>query len=206
MKKSTPSRIVEHFRKSVQALLIGLVLLIGLAGVPGCGDDTPTGVDREDLEGVWSGQLVDVTLMGRSLSGDIDWRFTRSNFEIAFINPPLGGTERIGGDWKFHDEKVVLELKTSFPIQDDIGATDTLFVSILDDELSIQTIGGSSILLRKTGVVLVPGGPHKATLCRSEAPSLLRPSASISLRSHSARLCCRGCSPARRSRPESSTT
>ena len=206
MNKGTPSPSAERFRKSAPALLIGLLLLVGLAAIPGCGDDPPTGVTREDLEGVWSGQLVGVTLMGRALSGDIDWRFTRNSFEIAFVNPPLGGTERIGGEWKFQNERVVLALKTSFPIQDDVGATDTLFVSILDNELSIQTIGGSSILLRRTAAALAPDGPHKATLCRSKAPPLLRPSASISPRSHSARQCCRGCSPARRSRPEYSTT
>ena len=125
-----------------------------------CGEDTPTGVSGDNLEGVWSGRLNGVTLMGRSLTGDVDWQFTKDSFEIRFFDSPADQAQRIGGSWKFSDGKVVIELKTSFPIGGDIGAIDSLFVSIVDSEISIKTLAGSDIILRKTqGASLPDDGP-----------------------------------------------
>lgn len=186
--------------------LAALSLLLALLLLPGCGEDAPMGVSRDDLEGVWSGDLNNVTLMGRTLTGDVDWRFTRDTFEITFINPPVGGTERIGGDWKFSGGKVVLELRTSFPIQDDVGARDTLFVSILDYELSIKTLAGSDILLTRTALADAGRGAHDARPCRFAMPQRSRRSASISPASPSADRCSRAWSPARRWRPASCGT
>ena len=47
------------------------------------------------------------------------------------------------------NQKLVLILRTSFPIGSDTGATDSLFVSILNNEMSLRTVGGSNILLLK---------------------------------------------------------
>ncbi len=127
-----------------------LILTLALAVVSSCGSSTPTGVETDDVRGTWSGTFSDFSLMGRTLSGDADWTFTRDEFEIIFFNPPEGQAERIQGDWKFADGKIALELKSSFPIDTDVGATDTLFVSILRDEMSLKTIAESSILLVKT--------------------------------------------------------
>jgi len=88
--------------------------------------------------------------MGRSLRGDADWTFDRDTFEIIFFNPPDDQAERIEGKWKLTDGKIALELTSSFPIDTDVGATDTLFVSILRDEMSLKTIAKSSIRLVKT--------------------------------------------------------
>lgn len=122
-----------------------------------CGTSTPTGVKTDDVRGTWSGTFVDFSLMGRSLSGDMDWTFTRDTFEIIFFDPPEDQAERIEGDWKFTDGKIALVLKSSFPIDTDIGATDTLFISILRDEMSLKTIAESSILLVKTRLALTSG-------------------------------------------------
>ncbi|HAA75821.1 TPA: hypothetical protein DCE37_11965 [Candidatus Latescibacteria bacterium] len=124
------------------------ILFIALATA--CGKSTPTGVENEDVSGTWSGTFSEFSLMGRSLSGDGDWTFTQDTFEIIFFNPPEGQAERISGDWKFADGRIALKLTSSFPIDSDIGATDTLFVSILRDEMSLKTITESSILLVKT--------------------------------------------------------
>ena len=125
----------------------GLLLL-----AMGCRGEAPTGITRADLEGVWRGAFANVSLLGRTLSGDVDWQFDRNTFELRFFDPPPDQAERIAGDWKFARGKVVLTLKTSFPIGSDAGATDSLFVSILGNEISIQTSGGSNILLRKAGI------------------------------------------------------
>ena len=119
----------------------------------GC-TEAPTGVSRSDVEGLWTGNFDNVTLMGRSLSGDLDWEFDRQDFELRFLNPPPGQAERILGDWEFSGGKLVVKLRSSFPADSDIGATDSLFVSILDSQMSIKTSGGSNILPRKTSLVL----------------------------------------------------
>ena len=111
--------------------------------------EAPTGVTQADVEGVWVGALSNTTLLGRSLSGDADWLFDRRTFEIQFLNPPSGQVQRLSGDWKFASGKLVLTLRSSFPITGDIGATDSLFVSILDNQMSLQTASGSNLLLRK---------------------------------------------------------
>lgn len=116
----------------------------------GCNkNEAPTGVSRSDVEGIWASALNNVNLMGRTLSGDSDWQFERSTFEIAFLDPPVGQAERISGDWEFKDGKMVMTLRSSFPIGGDVGVTDTLFVSILSNQMSLQTSAGSSILLVK---------------------------------------------------------
>ncbi len=112
-------------------------------------NEAPTGVSRPDVEGVWAASLGTVNLMGRTLVGESDWQFNRSTFEIAFLDPPVGHAERISGDWKFHDGKMVMTLRSSFPIVGDVGATDTMFVSILNNQMSLQTLSGSNILLVK---------------------------------------------------------
>ena len=124
--------------------------------VMGCGDDAPTGVTRSDLEGIWRGTFDNVSLLGRSLSGEVDWQFNSRTFELRFFDPPVGQAERIAGDWKFAKGKVVLTLSTSFPVGSDAGATDSLFVSILGSEMSIQTSGSSDILLRKADIGVRP--------------------------------------------------
>ena len=125
-------------------------LLLTILFISGCGPDTPTGVSKADIEGLWTGRFSDVTLMGRQLNGEIDWQFNTDTFEIQFVNPGEGETQQIGGDWKFAGGRLVLTLKTSFPISNDLGSTDSLFVSILNDELSVQPLAGGSILLQKT--------------------------------------------------------
>jgi hypothetical protein len=127
------------------------ILLLALTT---CGAEPPTGVTRADLQGVWSGTFNGVTLLGRTLTGEVDWVFNSSTFEIRFLDPPAEQSERIVGDWKFADGKVALTLRTSFPIESDIGATDTLFVAISGGEISIKTSSGSDILLLKTQAVL----------------------------------------------------
>ena len=146
-----------------------IILLISFLA-SACGSTTPTGVDTSDVRGTWSGTFNEFSLMGRTLSGDGDWTFTRDTFEIIFFNPPEGQAERIEGDWKFADGKIVLVLKSSFPIDTDIGATDTLFVSILRDEMSLKTIAESSILLVKTRIALTT--VKASTLFASIAPPL----------------------------------
>jgi hypothetical protein len=188
----------------LRAASVGLCLLVALALVSACGEDSPTGVTRESLEGVWSGDVTNVTLMGRTITGDIDWRFTHDMFDIAFHNPPIGGTERIGGSWKFSDGKVVLELRTSFPIQDDVGAKDTLFVSILGSDLSIKTLAGSDVLLTKTALADSDRGPRDTRLCKSRIPRLPRPFGLTSPANHSASPCCLVWSPGKRWKPGSS--
>lgn len=127
-----------------------LIAIVVTALASACGSSNPTGVKTDDVRGTWSGTFAEFSLMGRTLTGDADWTFTRDTFEIIFFNPPEGQAERISGDWKFADGKIALTLKSSFPIDTDVGATDTLFVSILRDEMSLKTIAESSILLVKT--------------------------------------------------------
>lgn len=122
-------------------------------------NEAPTGVSRTDVEGVWAASLGTVNLMGRTLVGESDWQFNRSTFEIAFLDPPVGHAERISGDWEFNKGKMVLTLRSSFPIVGDVGATDTMFVSILNNQMSLQTLSGSNILLvklRSFAKVLIP--------------------------------------------------
>jgi hypothetical protein len=123
-------------------LLMSLVLI-------GCTAELPTGIGQADMEGVWSGDFGEVTLLGRSLSGPIDWSFASKDFEIRFIDPVPDGVELLSGNWKFSKGKLVLTLRSSFPAENDAGATDSLTVSVLDTRLSIHTLGGSNILLRK---------------------------------------------------------
>ncbi|MCZ6635158.1 MAG: hypothetical protein O7G87_17300 [bacterium] len=122
----------------------------------GCAEELPTGINRSDIEGVWSGDFGEVTLMGRTLTGPVDWKFSRKAFEILFIDPGVDGAERMTGDWKFDNSKMVVTLRSSFPAGNDVGAVDTLAISILDTRMSIRTLGGSSILLRKTRLALKP--------------------------------------------------
>ena len=147
--------------------IVTLLLLLPFAG--GCGDDAPTGVSREALEGTWSGSFSNVSLLGRTLSGDLDWQFTKDRFEIRFFDPPSTQSERIGGDWKFEDERLVVTLTTSFPVEADLGATDTIFVSILNSEMSVRTGGGSSFILTKTSSVSLPSR-NSYYLCRFTVP------------------------------------
>jgi hypothetical protein len=109
----------------------------------------PTGGSETDGVGLWSGGLSDTSLLGRSLSGDVDWRFEHRTFEIFFFDPPPGQAAQIIGDWDFSNERLVLILRSSFPIADDAGVTDSLFVSILGGQMSIKTQAGSDILLQK---------------------------------------------------------
>ena len=127
------------------SVLLGAFLILSA-----CRSNPPTGVETDDIRGTWSGTFSGFALMGRTLSGDADWTFDRESFEIIFFNPPDGQAERIQGKWKFTDGKIALKLQSSFPIDSDVGATDTLFVSILRDEMSLKTISDSSILLIKT--------------------------------------------------------
>lgn len=152
--------------------LLTLALLIASAA---CSSKTPTGVENDDVRGTWSGTFSEFSLMGRTLSGDADWTFTRDTFEIIFFNPPAEQAERIEGKWKFADGKIALELTSSFPIDTDIGATDTLFVSILRDEMSLKSLSSASILLVKTRVASVGGGPPAlvATTPRLPDPALI---------------------------------
>ena len=133
-----------------------LLWFLFLVLAAGCKAEAPTGVSTIQLQGVWSGALEDVTLLGRSLSGDVDWHFGAKDFDVRFLDPPVGQAERIGGNWKFSGGKLVLTLRTSFPIGDDVGTTDTLFVSIFSSEISMRTSAGSSILLYKTQALLRP--------------------------------------------------
>ena len=131
--------------EGVLSALLGIALCL----LVGCAEDSPTGVSRSDVEGLWTGNFDNINLMGRSLTGEFEWQFNRGDFEIQFFNPPEGQAERISGDWKFANQKLVLTLRTSFPIGGDAGATDSLFVSILNNEMSLRTVGGSNILLLK---------------------------------------------------------
>ena len=135
---------------------VHLLWFVFLVLAAGCKAEAPTGVTSSQLQGVWSGALENVTLLGRSVSGDVDWQFGAKDFEVRFLDPPVGQTERIGGNWKFSGGKLVLTLRTSFPIGDDAGVTDTLFVSIFSSEISMRTSAGSDILLYKTQAVLGP--------------------------------------------------
>ena len=120
------------------------LFMVGL----GCSkNEAPTGVTRSDIEGIWAGSLGTVSLMGRTLTGESDWQFNRSTFEIAFLDPPVGHAERILGDWEFQEGKMVVTLRSSFPIVGDVGATDTLFISVFNNQMSLQSISGSNILL-----------------------------------------------------------
>jgi len=130
-------------------------LLFCFVGILGCSkQDTPTGVTRSDIEGVWATSLNNTTLMGRVLTGDSDWQFQRDTFEILFLDPPIGQAERISGDWKFSDGKMVMVLRSSFPIAGDVGATDSLFISVLNNQMSLQTSAGSDILLVKLSALM----------------------------------------------------
>ncbi|MDA0747889.1 MAG: hypothetical protein O2954_15320, partial [bacterium] len=151
-----------------------------------CGEDAPTGVKEADLRGTWSGTFTGVTLLGRTLSGDVEWVFSSKTFEIHFFNAPEGQAERIGGNWKFANERLVLELKTSFPIDTDIGAVDSLFVSILSQEMSAKTVAGSDIRLFKTQSAFRTDF-RKTYACRSTAPHLPAPFVSTFPRTHNAR-------------------
>ena len=51
----------------------------------GCAEKVPTGINRSDIEGVWSGEFGEVALMGRTLAGSVNWKFNRKEFEIQFI-------------------------------------------------------------------------------------------------------------------------
>ncbi len=125
-------------------------VLASLVLFSGCNqNDMPTGVSQTDIEGVWFGKFQNTTLFGRSLSGDADWQFDRKNFQIEFYNPPVGQAELLSGDWKFAKGRVVLTLRSSFPIRDDVGSTDSLFVSLLNNRMSIQTTRGSNLILQK---------------------------------------------------------
>ena len=140
-----------------------LLLLVSLLG---CNtNEAPTGISSSDIEGIWSGTLVGVTLMGRSLSGDVDWRFDRRTFEIFFFDPLPGQAKQISGDWKFSDERMVLTLRSSFPVASDAGATDSLFVSVFQGQLSLQTQSGSAMLLQKIQGVAraLPLSPFRKT-------------------------------------------
>ena len=116
----------------------------------GCSEKAPTGINRSDIEGVWSGEFGGVALMGRTLAGPVNWKFGRKAFEIQFIDPGADGVERMTGEWKFDNDKMVLTLRSSFPAGNDAGTIDSLSISILDARMSIHTLGGSNILLRKT--------------------------------------------------------
>ena len=129
------------------SLILSLLLALAACG----GNGAPTGIKTSDMQGTWSGTFESTTLMGRTLSGDVDWTFERDTFRIVFFNAPQDQAERIDGDWKFGDGKVIVTLKSSFPIDTDIGVTDTLFVSILMDEMSIKSNATpNAIVLQKT--------------------------------------------------------
>jgi hypothetical protein len=142
-------------------MMVRFFCLCFLIMVVGCSKtETPTGVSRTDVEGTWAASLTSATLMGRILVGESDWRFERKTFDIAFLDPPVGQAERMSGDWEFSNGKMVMTLRSSFPIVGDVGATDTLFVSVLNNQMSLQTASGSNILLTKlSGFAkrLVPG-------------------------------------------------
>lgn len=135
---------LSHYPRNGLFFLLFPVLFVA------CGSATPTGVETSNVQGTWSGTFSEFSLMGRSLTGDADWTFDHDTFEIIFFNPPDDQAERIEGKWKFTDGKIVLELTSSFPIDTDVGAADTLFVSILRDEMSLKTISKSSVRLVKT--------------------------------------------------------
>jgi len=131
---------------------ITILILCGL--LVGCQkDESPTGVSQTDVEGVWVGALADVSLFGRTLSGDADWRFQRRTFEVQFFDPPPEQAERLVGDWKFSDGKMVLTLKSSFPVANDVDTIDSLSVSILNNQMSLLTQSGSNILLQRLQTV-----------------------------------------------------
>ncbi len=130
---------------------LSLLLCSLFAIAASCGSEAPTGISTSDMQGTWSGTFAQTNLMGRTLSGDVDWTFDRDTFRIVFFNAPEDQAERIEGDWKFSEGKVVVTLKSSFPIETDIGEVDTLFVSILRDEMSINSANlTEAVLLQKT--------------------------------------------------------
>ena len=173
---------MTHLHHPCRAFLL-TIIFSSLAAA--CGSTTPAGVDTDDVRGTWSGTFADFSLMGRTLSGEVDWTFTRDTFEIIFFDPPEDQAERIEGKWKFTDGRIAIELTSSFPIDDDIGAKDTLFVSILRDEMSLKTIAQSSILLIKTRIAssaslspalmtaasAVLAFNHDAAICKATEPS-----------------------------------
>lgn len=67
----------------------------------------------------------------------------------------------------------MLTLKSSFPIANDVGATDTLFASILGNELSMRTQGGSSILLRLSARSLVLNHLQPGAALPAKPPAVL---------------------------------
>ena len=82
--------------------LLWLTLLVGIFG---CNkNEAPTGVSRASVEGVWATSLPAVTLLGRSLSGESDWQFNRSTFEIAFFDRGPISAEKliVGGYWSVY--------------------------------------------------------------------------------------------------------
>ncbi|MBK36618.1 MAG: hypothetical protein CME26_13960 [Gemmatimonadetes bacterium] len=138
-----------------------------------CGSEAPTGIRTSDMQGTWSGTFDGTNLMGRTLSGDVDWTFERDTFQLVFFNAPVDQAERIEGDWKFVDGKVVVTLKSSFPIDTDIGVTDTLFVSILQGEMSVKSNATpTAVLLQKTRLGLGPWESTPWNLARRERNDL----------------------------------
>ena len=148
---------IHHLRAIRAALLI-----TAMAVAAACSEETPTGVSRSDLQGLWTGDFNGTVLMGRTLSGSVDWTFNATTFQIVFFDQPVDQAERISGTWKFSEGRLVFVLTSSFPIGDDIGATDTLNVSILGNELSMRTQGGSDILLRLSARTTVLESPPPA--------------------------------------------
>ena len=148
--------------------------------VAACGEDAPTGVSRSDLEGIWTGDLDDISLLGRTLSGSVDWIFSGSTFELRFFDQPAEQAERISGTWDFSGGQLVLELGSSFPIGSDVGATDTTFVSILGNELSMRTQGRSDILLRLSARSTAGKTASKPSVVRPDPPVDILPPADTS--------------------------
>ena len=117
-KKTYNTRISIRSLTGYPLFRSGACILL-LAVTAGCGSEAPAGVTRTDLEGIWSGAFNQVTLMGRTLSGEIDWQFSNKTFEIRFFDPPPNQTQQIGGDWEFAGGRLALTLRTSFPIEND---------------------------------------------------------------------------------------
>ena len=155
---------------------IWITILLLCGTLIGCQkDESPTGVSQTDVEGVWVGSLSDVTLFGRSLSGDADWRFQRRSFEVQFFDPPPGQAEQLIGDWKFSDGKMVLTLKSSFPVANDAGTVDSLSVSILNNQMSLLTESGSNILLQRLQTVAFKQWPGMRRSSVFREPKKLTP-------------------------------
>jgi len=110
-----PTIPISKPNKFTQTASIAALILVCAVLCISCGSDSPTGVSRSDLEGIWTGEFAGITLMGRTLSGSVDWIFNATDFELRFFDPPEDQAERISGDWKFADGKLVLTLKSSFP-------------------------------------------------------------------------------------------